>query len=269
MLFRSGSCSVDLIEATDFQNALAIDIDNIASTAALPTGFDKFIETAQNVGQSILDAAAKVDPANLVKDAAQDLWKATTGPFYIAGENISRNFDIITSGTATFKEQFKAAQAIIGQGAQLFGIVSSLQNFSPDQLITQYSTNILSNASSQFASVLDKDSAIISIKGDVKNLLGNYANNISQTFSDITLPMNDYINKITDNFTLAQNAAALEISQQIVELRAKGFTEAEIKEMIPNLTVESLKKFAKDFEGAPATSNIIQDDYNSVGLIRT
>jgi DNA-binding transcriptional MerR regulator len=81
--------------------------------------------------------------------------------------------------------------------------------------------------------------------------------------------MNDYINKITDNFKLSQQAAALEISQQIVDLRAKGFTEAEIKELIPNMTTESLKKFAREFEGAPATSNQIQDDYDNTGLIRT
>lgn len=264
-----GKCAVDLTEALDFQNALAFDIDNLASTAALPTGFDKFLTNAQNVGQSILDAAAKVDPANLVKDSAQDLWKATTGPFFTAGENISRNFEIITGGTASIKDQFKAAQAIIGQGTQLYGTVASLQNFSPDQLITQYSSDILSNASSQFASVLDKDSAVVSIKGDVKSVLGEYANNISQTFSDITLPMNDYINKITDNFKLSQQSAALDISQQIVDLRAKGFTEAEIKELIPDLTAESLKKFAKTFEGAPATSNVIQTDYDNTGLIRT
>jgi hypothetical protein len=264
-----GKCSVELSEAIDFQNALAIDIDNIASTELLPTGFDRFLTNAQNVGQSILDAAAKVDPESLVKDAAQDLWKATTGPFYVAGENISRNYDILTSGTATFKDQFKAAQAIIGQGSQLYGNITNLQNFSPEQLITQYSTSTFSNATSQFVSSLDKDSTLLNIKGDVKNLLGGYANNISQTFSDITLPMNDYINKITDNFKLSQQAAALEISQQIVDLRAKGFTEAEIKELIPNMTTESLKKFAREFEGAPATSNQIQDDYDNTGLIRT
>jgi superfamily II helicase len=206
---------------------------------------------------------------SLVKDGVQDLWKATSGPFFTAGEAIGKNFDIITSGTATVKEQFRAAQAIIGQGGQLFSLVTNLQNFSPEQLINQYSTTALSNASSQFASALDKDSALLSIKGDVKNLLGGFANNVSQTFSDLTLPMNEYINKITDNFALAKNAAALEISQQIIDLRAQGWTEAEIKEILPNLTTEALKKFSKSFEGAPATSNQIQDDYETTGLIRT
>jgi hypothetical protein len=263
------ACSVSLQEAQDFQAALAIDIDNISSMEALPTGFDRFLTNAENVGRSILNAAEKVDPVSLVKDGAQDLWKATSGPFFTAGEAIGKNFDIITSGTATFKEQFRAAQAIIGQGGQLFSLVTNLQNFSPEQLINQYSTTALSNASSQFASALDKDSALLSIKGDVKNLLGGFANNVSQTFSDLTLPMNEYINKITDNFALAKNAAALEISQQIIDLRAQGWTEAEIKEILPNLTTEALKKFSKSFEGAPATSNQIQDDYETTGLIRT
>jgi len=241
-----------------------------STTAAAPAGFaDQVISRAQSVGNGIVDAASKVDPLKYVETAGKDLATSVTQPFLNSAGVIEKSMGVLTNPASTFKDSFVAAKAVLAEGATLYGTVSSIPTLlaNPQQLLTQYALPAADAAASDFTRNLNNSSVVSSIKGDLKTSIEGFTQKVRDTYSDTSKSLNSLINKSMDDFGLESKAVAAEVADNLVNLREQGYTEAELRQLMPDVIKQYPTEFAKAYKGAPTTSNAVAAEWASGGVI--
>ena len=226
-------------------------------------------DKATSIVQSVTDAASKVDPLKYVEETGKNLATSITQPFLQAQSVVDINYATLINPESTLKEQFNAARSIVGTGFSLYGQVAALPQLlaNPQQLVSQYASPMVDNATSDFTKELNRSQIVSDIKSDLKNTIDGYTEKVKDIYSDTSKSLNNYVNKAMDDFSLESRAVASEVADNMVTLRSQGFTEAQLREIMPDVIKKYPAEFAKAYSGAPATSNEVAAQYASGGVI--
>jgi hypothetical protein len=228
------------------------------------SALDKALAQAENVGNSMIEAASKVDPVKYVEQTGKSLATQVTQPFLDSKTVVEKSVSILSSDTATLSQKFSAAKTILGEGLNLTNKATSVAQIvsNPQAIILAAGTNIATQSANDFSRQLSKTQAVKDVKGDIQSVFGDYTQKIKDTYSDTTKSINDHIQNAMNEFELSSPSVSAEVAQNLVDLRAAGYTESDLRQIMPDVIKRYPKEFAKAYSGDPLTAASAFDQEN-------
>jgi len=228
------------------------------------SALDKALAQAENVGNSMIEAASKVDPVKYVEQTGKSLATQVTQPFLDSKSVVEKSVSILSSDTATLSQKFSAAKTILGEGLNLTNKATSVAQIvsNPQAIILAAGTNIATQSANDFSRQLSKTQAVKDVKGDIQSVFGDYTQKIKDTYSDTTKSINDHIQNAMNEFELSSPSVSAEVAQNLVDLRAAGYTESDLRQIMPDVIKRYPKEFAKAYSGDPLTAASAFDQEN-------
>jgi len=228
------------------------------------SALDKALAQAENVGNSMIEAASKVDPVKYVEQTGKSLATQVTQPFLDSKTVVEKSVSILSSDTATLSQKFSAAKTILGEGLNLTNKATSVAQIvsNPQAIILAAGTNIATQSTNDFTRELSKTQAVKDVRSDIQSIFGGYTQKIKDTYSDTTKSINDHIQNAMNEFELSSPSVSAEVAQNLVDLRAAGYTESDLRQIMPDVIKRYPKEFAKVYSGDPLTAASAFDQEN-------
>lgn len=228
------------------------------------SALDKALAQAENVGNSMIEAASKVDPVKYVEQTGKSLATQVTQPFLDSKSVVEKSVSILSSDTATLSQKFSAAKTILGEGLNLTNKATSVAQIvsNPQAIILAAGTNIATQSANDFTRELSKTQAVKDVRSDIQSIFGGYTQKIKDTYSDTTKSINDHIQNAMNEFELSSPSVSAEVAQNLVDLRAAGYTESDLRQIMPDVIKRYPKEFAKAYSGDPLTAASAFDQEN-------
>ena len=216
---------------------------------------DKAFTQVQNVGRSIASAAAAVDPIKNVEDAGKGLYEQCTKPFLDSASVTGKALDVLTSDTSTLSQKFSACKTIISEGINLTGKIASVTQIisNPQSLIIAAGTNVATQSVNDFTRELNKTQVVKDVKDDLKSVFNGYTQKIKDTYNDTTKSLYSHVQNSMNEFELNSPSVSAEVAQNLVDLRAAGYTEADLRQIMPDVIKRYPTQFAAAYAGDPIT----------------
>lgn len=224
-------------------------------TSIEKSALDKALTQAENVGRSITEAAAKVDPVKYVEETGKNLATQVTQPFLDSKTVIEKSLNVLTSDTSTLSQKFSAAKTILGEGLSLTNKAANITQIisNPQSLIIAAGTNVATQSANDFTRELNKTQVVKDIKGDIKSVFDGYSQKIKDTYNDTTQSINSHVQNAMNEFELNSPSVSAEVAQNLVDLRAAGYTEADLRQIMPDVIKRYPTQFAAAYAGDPIT----------------
>ena len=240
-----------LVQFTSFnETGELVKVDVIEKSA-----LDKFLTQAENVGKGITDAASKVDVVGKVEDAGKTLAQQITQPFLQSGANIENAYGVLTNDAATMSQKWNAAKTIIGEGLSLTQKAASISSIisNPQALLVAAGTSVAQQTANDFSRELTKTQAIKDFKGDIQSSIDNFTQKVKDTYKDTTNSLYNHVQNSMNDFALSSPSVSAEVAQNLIDLRSQGFTEADLRQIMPDVIKRYPKQFAAAYGGDPIT----------------
>lgn len=248
------------IQFTTFnETGEVVDVTLIEKSA-----FDKALTQAENVGRSIISAGSKVDPIKNFEDSVKGLAQQTTQQFLDRVPVAEKSVNILTSSTSTLSEKFLAGKTLLNEGINLTNEVRSITQLisNPQALVLAVGTNVASQSANDFTRELNKTQVVKDVKGDLGLVFDRYSQKIKDTYNDTTKSINIHVQNAMNEFELNSPSVSAEVAQNLVDLRAAGYTEADLRQIMPDVIKRYPTQFAAAYGGDPITVASAFDQQN-------
>ena len=165
------------------------------------------------------------------------------------------SLNVLTSDTSTLSQKFSAAKTILGEGLSLTNKAANITQIisNPPSVIIAAGTNVATQSANDFTRELNKTQVVKDIKGDIKSVFDGYSQKIKDTYNDTTQSINSHVQNAMNEFELNSPSVSAEVAQNLVDLRAAGYTEADLRQIMPDVIKRYPTQFAAAYAGDPIT----------------